>query len=155
MGAGATAILACSQWLRSRDGLWQRDWSRFKFGNGAVETVHHAAGNSTAVASNMKMLMTFLVDAKMPALLRKSAAETNRGARDFPMTSLRFAKVGSGALPRTNTGGHNVVDVVEFERRAERRPTVPDTPSTHGFCRRRYVTRHVLRHFFRREGIVR
>ena len=83
LDTGATANLACFDWLRNHNCLSKKaghakaapspTLARFEFGNGHMETVKHAADVSIVVAAKAGVLRAFFVEQNAPALLSEGA----------------------------------------------------------------------------------
>ena len=85
LDTGATAKLLCSSWLARHSRILERRWSprvttcpsqtRFRFGDGRLGVVRHAADIPLGIVGNEGALTASALDGYSPALLRKGAME--------------------------------------------------------------------------------
>ena len=96
LDSGATANLACSEWIRIRNGLLKNAGyqeaaprpalARFRFGDEHVESAQNTAEFPIALAGQMGVLFTFLAEQTIPASM---------GEGDAQCTALRVEAVAS------------------------------------------------------------
>lgn len=111
MDTGATANLVCFNWLShhkyllARRGLPKVDsypaHAMFKFGDGRLGEVCHAADITVGVAGVKGTFTAFVLDSDIPALLSKGALESLHGCLDFAQHTLTLGKTGKVIPPRT------------------------------------------------------
>ena len=104
LDTGATANLACFQWLRRHNELLARRGfptvstyqahATFKFGDGRTGEVCHAADITVGVAGIKGVFTAFVLDSDIPALLSKGALETLQGRLDFARHTLTLGTNG-------------------------------------------------------------
>ena len=126
LDTGATANLVCYKWLGTRNSfLGRREMekavpypsnARFKFGDGRIGEVKHAADIKVGVAGCKGAFTAFVLDAYIPALLRKGALEALGAQLDFEKDTLSLLRHGVRVLLRVNAVGHYIASVVEFGR---------------------------------------
>ena len=98
LGIGATANLVCRKWLENHNPFLDKrglekavpypSTARFKFGDGKIGEVQHAADIKVDVAGCTGALKAFVLDAEIPALLRKGALEALGAQLDFEKDAL-------------------------------------------------------------------
>ena len=122
--AGATANLICFKWLDNRHLFLQNlgfpkvmpysTSARLKFGGGRVGEVRHAADIKVGIAWRKIAFATFVLDADIPALMRKGALEALGGRLSFERGILSIRTHGLNVPPGANAMGHYVQCVLEF-----------------------------------------
>ena len=93
--------------------------ARFKFGDGRIGEVKHAADIKVGVAGRKGTFAAFVLDADIPALLRKGALEALGAQLDFDKDMLSLLRHGVRVPLGVNAMGHYIVSVVEFGRGPE------------------------------------
>ena len=93
LDSGATANLVCFRWPEHHNRLLERrgmqrvyvyqSKARFCFGDGRVGAVRRAADILVGVAGNTGKFTAFVLDAGIPALLRRGAMEALGGRLDL------------------------------------------------------------------------
>ena len=101
----ATANLVCLSWLARRNRILGRreiprvttypSQARFRFGDGRLGEVRHAADIPVGIARSRRMLTASLLEADIPALLREGAAEELGGQLGFLRGSLNLRRQGA------------------------------------------------------------
>ena len=93
--------------------------ARFKFGDGRIGEVKHAADIKVGIAGRKGAFTAFVLDADIPASLREGALEALGAQSDFEKDMLSLLRHGVRAPLRGNAMGHHIVSVVEFGRGPE------------------------------------
>ena len=126
LGTGATANLVCYKWFANHNLYSGRrelekavphpSSARFKFGDGRIGGVKHAADNRVGIAGCKGACAAFLLDAEIPAWLRKGALEALGAQLDFEKDTLSPLRHGVREPLRVNAEGQYIVRAVEFGR---------------------------------------
>ena len=124
LGAGATANLVRFKWLDNRIIFLQRQdfpkvmpystSARFKFGGGRATEVKHAADIKVGIAWGEGAFAGFVLDADIPALLRKGVLGSLGGQLDFERDILSIRTHGVNVPLNVNEMGRYVLSAVEF-----------------------------------------
>ena len=85
----------------------------FKFGGGRVREVKHAADIKVGISGRTGAATAFVLEADIPALLRKGASAALGGRLVFEYNISTIRKHGVNALPRANDMAQYVLSVVE------------------------------------------
>ena len=88
--------------------------ARFKFGDGEIGEVKHAADIKVGIAGCKGASTAFVLDADIPAFLRKGAWGALGGQCDFERDILTIRIHGARVPLRVNEMGDYVLSVVEF-----------------------------------------
>ena len=98
LDAGATANLVCYKWLENHNSFLERQGlekavpypsnARFKFGDGRMGEVKHAADIKVGIAGCKGTFTAFVLDADIPALLRKGALDALGAQLNFEKDTL-------------------------------------------------------------------
>ena len=133
--ARATPNMACFRWLEHHHRLLERSGpqkastnrsdARSRFGDGLPGEVRHAACIPAGVAGSKGMFIAFVLDADIPALLRKDAVEALGGQLDFSRDSSVLLKEGVASPLRANMLGDYNLCVVDFGAGASRKVRRP------------------------------
>ena len=104
LDSGATVNLVCLKWLGNRNLFSQKlglpvvapysTTTRFKFGDGRVGEVQHAADITAGIAGREGASAMFALGADTPAPLRRGALEALGGQPDFERDMLTIRKHG-------------------------------------------------------------
>ena len=131
LNPGATANLVCSRWPARHNRIL--DWrgiprvttypskARSRFADGRLGEVRHAADIPVAIAGYRGMRTAFVLEADIPALLRKGAMEAIGGQLDFLHGSFNLRRRGAQIPPRVNRAGRCILSEVDFRRGPSRR----------------------------------
>ena len=90
--------------------------ARFKFGDGRVGEVKHAADIKVGSAGRKGAFTAFVLDADIPALLRKGVLEALGGQLDFDRGIMAIRKRGVDDPLSVNEMGHHVLRAVAFAK---------------------------------------
>ena len=99
--------------------------ARFKFGDGRIGEVQYAANISVGIAGRKGTFTAFVMDAEIPALLRKGALEALGAQLDFAKDTLLLERRGICVPLGLNAMGHYITSVAEFGRGGTKRTRGP------------------------------
>ena len=126
LNTGATDILVCFRWLARRNRLFEKcgiqraptypSTARFRFGDGRLGEVRHAVDILAGVAGKKGNFTAFVLEADIPALLRKGAMEKLGGQLDFLHGSRALHPQGVKIPLGVNRMGHYILSVVDFRK---------------------------------------
>ena len=129
LDTGATANLVCLRRLEPRNRHLGKNGrqnvstylsvARFRFGHRRLGVVRHAADIAVGIAGNNGEITACVLDADVPALLQKGAAEAPGGGAEFPRGAL-LRKQWVAIYRRENRIGRNILSVVDFGGDASR-----------------------------------
>ena len=105
--------------------------ARFKFGDGRVVEVEHAADIKVGIAGRRGASAACVAVADIPAFLRKGAWEALGGQLDFGRDILTVRKRGAEGPPGVNEMGHYVLSAVEFGQGPPRFDRGPNLAASH------------------------
>ena len=98
-------------------------FSSFRYGDGRVGDVRRAAVVPVAIVGYAGRFMAHVVDADIPALLRKVALETLGGHRNFRERVLTLESLGTDIPLEMSAVGHLLLNVADFpESKSAGRP---------------------------------
>ena len=116
LDAGATANLVRRAWLANHNQVLERlgmekvhlypSAARFKFGDGRIGEVQYAANISVGIAGCKGAFTAFVMDAEVPALLRKGALEALGAQLDFAKDTRLLERRGICVPLGLNAMGH-------------------------------------------------
>ena len=126
LDSGATANLACFQWLRRPNELLAsrgfpaastyQAHATFKFGGGRTGEVCHAADTAVGVAGIKGVSAAFALDSDIPALLSDRALATLLGRLDFARDTLTLGTNGKVVPLQMSEVGHYFLSAADFSR---------------------------------------
>ena len=135
LDTGATANLVCRAWVANRNlflgelGMEKvrlyPSAARFKFGDGRIGEVQYAANITVGIAGRKGTFTAFVMDAEIPALLRKGALEALGAQLDFAKDTLLLERHGICVPLGLNAMGHYIMSVAEFGRGGTKRTRGP------------------------------
>ena len=138
LDTGATANLVCFNWLSHHNDLLARRGlpkvvsyparAMFKFGDGRVGEVCHAADIAVGVAGFKGAFTAFVLDSDVPALLSKGALESLRGRLDFAQHALTLGTTGKVIPLQMSDMGHYILSVADFPSRVQSASLLHWTP---------------------------
>ena len=127
LDTGATANLVCFNWLAHHNDLLARRGlpkvvsypahAMFKFGDGRLGEVCHAADITVGVAGVKGTFTAFVLDSDIPALLSKGALESLQGCLDFAQRTLTLGRSGKVIPLQMSDMGHYILSVADFPNR--------------------------------------
>merc|ERR1712052_65500 len=105
--------------------------ARFKFGDGRIGEVQYAANISVGIAGCKGTFTAFVMDAEVPALLRKGALEALGAQLDFAKDTLWLERHSICVPLGLNAMGHYVMSVVELGKGRPKRTRDPQFCASH------------------------
>ena len=143
---GAAADLVCHKWIANHNLFLQKlglpkmlsysAAARFKFGDGRVGEVKRAADIEVGIPGCKGASAASVLDAEIPALLRKGALGAPGGHLDLERDISTIPKRSVRVPLRVNEMGHYVLSVVEFGKgppRSDRGPNLAASYSEWSF----------------------
>ena len=137
---GAAAKLVSFSWLAHRNRILERfgipgvtanpPQARFRFGDGRLGEVRHAADVPVGIAGNKGMFTAFELDGDVPALLRDGDLEALRVQWDFLRGSLNLRRQGEQITVGLDRARRYILSVVDFRRGSSRSASAsPEEPA--------------------------
>ena len=138
-GTGATANVACFEWLRNPGSLPKdsgcvaaRPYLALAcstFGKGQVGTAHHPADAPITLAGQMGVFARLLAEQDFVAAMSKGALDSLKGHPDLAQKELHLRKIWATSNFRSFQAGHYFPDVGDLAGETPRR-----TPTKNAAC---------------------
>ena len=135
LDTGATANLVRRAWLANHNQFLERmgmekahlypSAARFKFGDGRIGEVQYAANITIGIAGCKGTFTAFVMDAGIPALLRRGALEALGAQMDFAKDTLLLERRGICVPLGLHSMGHYIMGGAEFGRGGTKRTRGP------------------------------